>query len=200
MNLLDVYVPLWLLDVAGSACVLVSLYFLFAKRLAYWHWSNASLVPYFAMFAASRQYMLAGLQLCYLVFGLHGLWLWRLECERDERGRSFDERFWYQLGWLLSLAIFAVSAAITQFSDGWTWLQFAITSFALLANWATTRKWSWSWWVWIGVNTLSAVYFAHHRHWAQFALQFVLAGLSLHGLREWTRVARAPREGGVSVV
>ena len=82
MNLLGVDVPAWVLDWTGSLCVVVSLVYLFEKRMAYWHWSNASLVPYFLLFVSGGQYMLAGLQVSYLVFGVHGLLLWRLERRR----------------------------------------------------------------------------------------------------------------------
>ena len=37
MNQLLSALPSWLLDLTGAAAVLVSLYFLFAKRRAYWH-------------------------------------------------------------------------------------------------------------------------------------------------------------------
>ena len=91
--------------------VVVSLWYLFGKRIAYWHWSNASLVPYFALFASTGQFMLAGLQASYLIFGVHGLLLWRLERARDRLGRRFNEAVWYQIGWMLSLAIFALRVA-----------------------------------------------------------------------------------------
>ena len=79
MSLFGVDVPLWVLDWTGSILVVVSLVYLFGKRTAYWHWSNASLLPYFLLFVSGGQLMLAGLQVSYLVFGVHGLLLWRLE-------------------------------------------------------------------------------------------------------------------------
>ena len=90
MELLGVTVPGWVLDWTGSVLVVVSLCFLFEKRMAYWYWSNASLLPYFLLFLSGGQYMLAGLQVSYLVFGLHGLLLWRLEARRRAGGRGFD--------------------------------------------------------------------------------------------------------------
>jgi len=42
MNQLLSSFPTWALDLSGGLTVLVSLYFLFAKRRAYWHWSNTS--------------------------------------------------------------------------------------------------------------------------------------------------------------
>lgn len=169
--------------------VVVSLVYLFRKELAYWHWSNASLIPYFALFLAKRQFMLAGLQASYLIFGLHGLWLWTLEHRRDLDGRGFNELFWYQVGWVLSLCIFAYTIAVTEFVDRWAWLQFVIVSLSLVANWATTRKWVWSWPVWLAVNTLQAVYFARLELVGQFLLQFVLFAMSVQGWRHWRRDA-----------
>jgi nicotinamide mononucleotide transporter len=190
MNAFGWHIPTWALDWTGSALVVISLWYLFEKRLAYWHWSNASLVPYFALFFSTRQYMLAGLQASYLIFGVHGLLLWRLERARDHRGETFNEAVWYQIGWLLSLAIFAYTIRVTDFIDDWTKLQFTIVSLSLLANWATTRKWLWSWPVWLVVNLLQAIYFHHWRLWGQFGLQFVLFSMSVWGWYAWHRVRR----------
>lgn len=192
MELLGIDIPQWVLDWTGSTFVVISLVCLFEKRTAYWYWSNASLLPYFALFVSSDQLMLAGLQASYLIFGLHGLRLWQLERRRDTLGRPFDERLWYPLGWIGSLAIFAYTAAVTDFIDGWAWWQFTIVSLSLLANWATTRKWIWSWPVWLIVNSLQAVYFHHFELWAQFGLQFVLFAMSINGWRMWRREARTP--------
>ena len=161
--------------------------------MAYWHWSNASLLPYFLLFVSGGQLMLAGLQVSYLVFGVHGLLLWRLERRRREGGRRFDAAAWYRAGWVLTLAIFAYTVALTDFVDVWAGLQFAIVSLALVANWATTRTWTWSWVAWMVVNVLQAIYFAHAGLWAQFGLQFVLFAMSAHGLRDVAATRSRPR-------
>lgn len=194
MNLFGVEIPTWVLDWTGSVLVAISLLFLFGKHLTYWHFSNASLLPYFALFVTSDEYMLAGLQASYLVFGIHGLLLWRLERRRDAAGARFNERWWYRAGWMLSLAIFAYTVAITEFVDRWAWLQFTIVSASLLANWSTTRKWTWSWPVWLVVNVLQAVYFRHLELWGLFALQFVLFSMSVYGWFAWRRDERATTE------
>jgi nicotinamide mononucleotide transporter len=178
-------IPTWIVDWSASLLVVISLIFLFRKNIWYWHFSNASVLPYFLLFLSTQQYMLAGLQVSYLIFGLHGLYLWWLEHRRDDRQQPFNERFWYNLGWMLTLAIFAFTVVITQFQDGWTWLQFIITSLSLVANWATTRKWNWSWYLWIFVNLLQGILFNHLALWAQVGLQVVLAGMSVKGLFEW---------------
>lgn len=186
-------VPLltWL-DLGGSCLLLVSLLFLIRKHPWYWHFGNLSLLPYFVLFVASGQYMLAGLQVSYLVFGLHGLLLWTLENRRDALRIPFNERIWYNLGWSLALAIFGFTAALSDFSDGWTIVQFVATSLALLASWATTRRWIWSWYVWLGVNAVQAALFFHLGLWAQFGMQWILAALSIQGLLTWMR-EREPR-------
>lgn len=189
MNLLGYEVPLWVLDWTGSLCVVVSLFYLFRKRLTYWHWSNASLLPYFLLFISGKQYMLAGLQVTYLVFGIHGLYLWHLEKRRDQGQIRFNEPLWYSLTWVASLVIFTYTLIITDFSQPWNWVQFAAVSLALVANFATTRKWTWSWPVWMGVNAINAVYFGHLELWALFGLQFVLAGLSVWGWQQWRKDA-----------
>ncbi|GEM86884.1 nicotinamide mononucleotide transporter family protein [Meiothermus granaticius] len=186
MNLFN-NIPGWVFDWSGSACLVVSLLFLFRKRLAYWHWSNLSLLPYFLLFMAGGQWMLAGLQVTYLIFGVHGLYLWYLERQRDAGQIRFNEPLWYSVTWLASLAISGYTVAVTDFAQRWNWVQFVAVSLALVANFATTRKWVWSWPVWILVNAVQAVYFWHLGLYAQFGLQFVLAGLSVWGWLDWRR-------------
>lgn len=187
MNLFGLNIPPLALDLSGGICVLVSLYFLWSKSSTYWHWSNLSLLPYFLLFLAGKQWMLAGLQVTYLLFGIHGLYLWHLEnrCARGEI--QFNETAWYGVTWVASLAIFAYTVAVTDFSALWNWVQFVAVTLALIANFGTTRKWSWSWPVWIVVNAVQAVYFYHSQYWVLFALQFILAAMSVYGWREWRR-------------
>lgn len=178
-------IPQWMFDWCGSILVVISLVPLFRKHRSYWHWSNASLVPYALLFVQAKQWMLLGLQVSYLLFGLHGLYLWHLEQQRDDHGRQFAESRWYAATWAISIGIFAYTVALTDFGDGWNWVQFLAVASALLANFATTRKWSWSWPVWILVNAVQAVYFFHLDLWGQFTLQFVLAAMSVYGWRVW---------------
>ena len=187
--------PPWLLDITGGAAVLTSLYFLFAKRRAYWHWSNVSLLPYFLLFASGGLWMLAGLQVCYLIFGVHGLYLWWLEERRDRGELRFNEPAWYGVTWAASLLIFGFTVYVTNFSARWNWVQFAVVVLQLVANFATTRRWAWSWPVWILSNAVGAAYYFHTSYWALFALQFVLAGMSVYGWRVWQRDER--RTGAV---
>jgi nicotinamide mononucleotide transporter len=187
MNIIGFNIPLWLFDYSGSLFVIISLVFLFQKRFAYWHWSNASLLSYFLLYTSGGQWMLAGLQVTYLIFGFHGLYLWYLERRRDKENVTFNEPLWYSVTWLASLLVFAYAVYVTDFSDRWNWVQFASVTLALIANFGTTRKWSWSWPVWILVNAVSAVYFYHLGLWAQFGLQFILAAMSVKGWFDWRK-------------
>ncbi|WP_198170383.1 nicotinamide mononucleotide transporter family protein [Deinococcus arboris] len=187
MTLFGLTIPALALDLAGGLCVLVSLYYLWAKSSTYWHWSNASLLPYFLLFLSGKQWMFAGLQVTYLLFGLHGLYLWHLETRRARGEIQFNERGWYGVTWAASLLIFAYTVAATDFSAAWNWVQFAAVTLALVANFGTTRRWSWSWPVWVAVNAVQAVYFWHLDYWVLFGLQFVLAAMSIYGWRQWRR-------------
>jgi len=182
---MESYLPY--LDWLGAICVVISLIFLIKKNIWYWHFSNLSLLPYFLLFTGTQQFMLAGLQISYFIFGIHGFYLWVLEHHRDYRGRQFNEAFWYNIGWIITLLIFAYTATISKLNDSWIILQFIVTSLSLVANWATTRKWVWSWYVWIGVNALQAILFYHLELWAQLGLQGVLASMSIRGLIVWRR-------------
>jgi len=190
MNVLGHTIPLWVFDWSGSFMVAMSLYYLWKIRSAYWHWSNASLLPYFLLFVSTHNLMLTGLQISYLIFGIHGLLLWRLERQRLSDGVRFAQGPWYAAGWLLSLGIFLYTVALTDFANAWVWLQFFVVTFSLIANMATTRTWIWSWYLWIAINCLQALYFGHAHLWGQFTLQFVLGAMSVSGLRKWRTVQR----------
>lgn len=187
MNVFGLNLPPLLLDLLGGACVLVSLYFLWSKSRVYWHWSNLSLLPYFLLFLSGGQWMLAGLQVTYLLFGVHGLYLWHLEARRARGEVQFNEPLWYGVTWAASLLIFAYTVAVTDFSQAWNTVQFVAVTLSLVANFGTTRRWAWSWPVWLLVNAVQAVYFWHASYEVLFALQFVLAGMSAVGWRTWRR-------------
>jgi nicotinamide mononucleotide transporter len=187
MTLFNLPIPSIYLDLAGGLCVFISLYYLWSKSSTYWHWSNASLLPYFLLFVGGGQWLLAGLQVTYLIFGIHGLYLWHLEARRNRGEVRFNEPLWYGITWLASLLIFAYTVAVTDLSAAWNWVQFAAVSLALIANFATTRRWAWSWPVWIAVNAVQAVFFWHTEYWVLFGLQFVLAAMSVYGWQAWRR-------------
>jgi nicotinamide mononucleotide transporter len=184
-------IPVAFFDYSGAILVVISLVFLVRKHTWYWHFSNLSLVPFFVPFVATQQYMLAGLQISYLIFGLHGAYLWFLEGRRERDDRTFNEGFWYNLGWILTCGIFAYTISLTDFATHWDVLQFVVTSLSLIANWATTRKWIWSWYVWIPVNLLQAILFYHLGLWAQVGLQAILASMSFWGLMAWQKQSRS---------
>jgi len=197
MRLLGLDIPLWVLDWSGSLMLVVSLIYLWTKRSRYWWWGNASTLPYFGLFVSSGQWLFAGLQASYLLFVVHGQYLWWLERRRDQRGVHFAETFWYNVGWVLSLLMFAYATAITDLTTVLNQVQFAATALALLANWGTTRKWVWNWYAWIVVNALQAIFFEQVGYWGLMSLQFVLAAMSVYGLLQW-RAASAGRAANES--
>jgi nicotinamide mononucleotide transporter len=187
MNVLGIEIPQWFWDYSGSVAVIVSLVYLFKKRGAYWHWSNASLIPLFILFALQGAWLFAGLQVSYLIFGVHGLYLWFLEGRRDRDRIRFNEPAWYAVTWIASIAIFTYTVFVTDFSDRWNLVQFTSVLLSLIANFATTRKWTWSWPVWIISNLVNIAWFWHTQTWGQFGLQFVLIAMSAYGWVEWAR-------------
>ena len=197
MRPLGLDIPLWVLDWSGSLMLVVSLIYLWTKRSRYWWWGNASTLPYFGLFVSSGQWLFAGLQASYLLFVVHGQYLWWLERRRDQRGVHFAETFWYNVGWVLSLLMFAYATGITDLTTVLNQVQFAATALALLANWGTTRKWVWNWYAWIVVNALQAIFFEQVGYWGLMSLQFVLAAMSVYGLLQW-RAASAGRAANES--
>ena len=79
----------------------------------------------------------------YLVFGVHGLLLWRLNDRREGAGRGSTNWPSTATGWVLTLAIFAYTVALTEFVDDWTGLQFMIVSLSLSPTGRRREKWTW---------------------------------------------------------
>jgi nicotinamide mononucleotide transporter len=175
-------VPAWVWDWSGGILFLISLYFYFFKLPSAWHWSNASLVPYFIVFCMLELYMLAGLQVIYLMFGIHGLILWKLQ-ERHNRWAPAWERLAVPFG----LVIFGYTVYITQFADAWAWLQFVIVSLAIIGSVLLVLKKRSSWLVYIVSNVLGLVYFPHEGLWAMTFVQFAAALMSVYGYQQWKK-------------
>lgn len=178
-------VPSYIYDIVGGVFFLISLLFYYHKLPSAWHWSNASLVPYFLVFVMLELYMLAGLQVIYLGFGLHGWVLWKLQ---DANNRWAPA--WEKLAVPFGLSIFAYTIYITTFTDAWAWLQFTIVALSILGSVLLVLKKSSAWLVYIVANVLGMIYYPHEGLWVLTTVQVFAALMSIHGYRLWKREER----------
>jgi nicotinamide mononucleotide transporter len=173
-------VPQWVWDWSGSLFFLISLVLYWTKRPSAWHWSNASLLPYTILFVVGEMWMLAGLQVIYLMFGGHGWLLWKLQ----EWGNVWAKT-WERLAVPFGVVIFAYTVYVTQFADMWAWLQFAIVSISIAGSVLLVLKKSAAWLVYIPANLIGIVYYAHAGLWALTFVQVCAIVMSVYGYMMW---------------
>ena len=179
-------VPSWVWDWSGSILTMIGLYYYVFNNRTAWHWGNAGLIPYTLLFWATGMWMLLALQICFMIFNLHGYILWWLQ----------DNRHWFVKHWKglttpIAAIVLGVAWWATDFVDAWVYIQFLIVAFSIVASWGLARRFAWSWLVWLPANFLGFFYYAHSELWSLMIIQIPLFLFSVYGYYEWTR-------GGVS--
>ena len=179
-------------DWGGSLTAAVSIACLLRKSLWYWYFSIVATVLWFYVFLETRSLMVAGLQLFYTVFAVYGITRWYLQ----NRGR-FVPPWLDHAGALLAVGILAATAAVADFRNWSSWVEFAAVALSIVANWLTALKVIWCWPIWITTNALFGLLFWHLALWGVFGMQFVYAALSVAGWWSWRRAesARIPAVG-----
>lgn len=175
-------VPSWVLDWSGSILTMIGLYFYAFNLRNAWHWSNAGLVPYTLLFAATAMWPLFWLQVCFILFGLHGYVLWYLQ----DHGSKFVSK-WQFLTTPIAVGLLGLAYFNTVFTDAWAYVQFTIVAFSIVASWGLARRFAWFWLVWLPANVLGFFYYAHSELWSLMIIQIPLFLFSVYGYWEWTR-------------
>ena len=162
-----------------------------------WPLAIASSLLYALLFAGSRLYGEAGLQLVFVALAFWGWWQWL-------RGRTADgtalavRRLAAPLRWRVALAALALWPAL-----GWLlrhatdsdvpWLDGLTTTASLAGQFLLGRKylenWPVFWPVWLAVNLVSVGLFAIKALWLTVLLYALFAALSVVGWRAWRRLA-----------
>ena len=76
-----------------------------------------------------------------------------------------------------------------------TWFPWLVSGLALVGVWLNIRKRPSCFAIWAFTNAAWTLIDLDHGLPAQAALQFVYFGLSVYGLREWTKRTAASKEG-----
>lgn len=175
-------VPSFVYDLVGGIFFIISLVYFWYKDKKAWHWSNATLLPYFLLFIATEMWMLAGLQVIYLLFGAHGWILWKLQ----EIGHNFA-RVWEKLAVPFGATIFLYTVYVTEFVDVWAYMQFAIVSIAIVGSVLLVLKMRSAWTVYIVSNLIGLVYYPHGGLWVLTFVQVCAIVMSYVGYKQWKK-------------
>lgn len=184
------------------ACVL-SLWMVWLNfRVNPWAWPLAitSSLMYGALFARSRLYGEATLQLVFVVLALWGWasWLRGQPSVRGDAGASAGVGVLSRSGRvatvLVWLALWPVLAwLLGRYTDSDVpWWDALPTAGSLVGQWLLARKRLENWLCWLVVNLVSVGLFAHKQLWLTVILYAIFAVLSVWGWLQWRQRLRAP--------
>lgn len=176
----------------------IALWMVFANmrvQIVAWPLAIVSSVLYGLLFAHSRLYGEAGLQVLFVVVAGWGWWQWKFGRQADGRAlavRRLESRgrlalaaltlaMWPLLGLLLDRA---TDSDVPYFDA-------LPTAGSVAGQWLLGRQYVENWPVWLAVNVVSVALFAHKGLWLTVVLYALFALLSLLGWRAWSRRAAA---------
>jgi nicotinamide mononucleotide transporter len=174
----------------------LSLWMVFANmrvQLIAWPLAIVSSLAYMILFAHSKLYGEASLQILFVIVAAWGWWQWKFGRQADGqalRVRRIDAR--------TGLVVIAVTGA------AWPVLGFALRRFtdtdvpffdalptagSVAGQWLLGKQFVENWPVWLGVNLISVALFAYKGLWLTVLLYALFAVLSVVGWRAWKQRA-----------
>jgi nicotinamide mononucleotide transporter len=157
-----------------------------------WPLAIASSLLYALLFADSRLYGEAGLQLFFIAIACWGWWQWLRGTGEGGAALVVRHLSWRQrwLGAAATLAAWPLLALLlrhTTDSDV-PWFDALPTVASVTGQILLGRKFVDNWLVWVGVNVVSVALFAHKGLWLTVLLYALFTVLALVGWRTWRRL------------
>jgi nicotinamide mononucleotide transporter len=176
----------------------LALWMVFANmrvQLIAWPLAIASSLAYMVLFAHSKLYGEASLQIFFALIAAWGWWQWRFGRQADGRAlavRTLAPRARAVLA-ALTLAIWPLlGALLDRFTDSdvpyWDALP---TAGSVAGQWLLGRQYVENWPVWVAVNIASVALFAIKGLWLTVVLYVLFGVLALIGWQTWRRRAAA---------
>ena len=176
------------------AAFVLALWMVFANmrvQLIAWPLAIVSSLAYMILFAHSRLYGEASLQVLFVVVAAWGWWQWKFGRQADGSAltvRRIDVRTGLIViagtcaAWpLLGLALGRFTDTDVPFFDALP------TAGSIAGQWLLGRQYIENWPVWVGVNVISVALFAYKGLWLTVVLYGMFAVLSVVGWRTWQR-------------
>ncbi len=183
--------PISRLEAVASLMALAMVGFNLRVNPLGWPLAIASSALYALLFARSRLYGEATLQLVFMALSAWGWAQWLRG--RDETGQALRVRQlqaaarWRLLG-VTALLWALIGAMLSAWTDSDVPYGDALpTAGSLVGQWLLARKWVDNWPCWLAVNLLSMALFAHKGLWLTVGLYGVFAVLSCVGWAAWAR-------------
>jgi nicotinamide mononucleotide transporter len=162
-----------------------------------WPLAIASSLLYALLFANSRLYGEAGLQLIFIAVAGWGWWLW-LSGKGSDGGKLRVHTMTRRRRWQVALATLAawplLALLLSRATDSDVpWLDALPTVASITGQILLARKIVENWPVWLAVNVFSVGLFAYKSLWLTALLYAIFAVLSWAGWQAWRRLAAASR-------
>lgn len=193
--------PISRLEAVASLMALAMVGFNLRVNPLGWPLAIGSSALYALLFARSRLYGEASLQLVFMALSAWGWMQWLRG--RDERGHALQVRQldaasrWRLLG-VTALLWVLIGALLDVWTDSDVPYGDALpTAGSLVGQWLLARKWVDNWPCWLVVNLLSMALFAHKGLWLTVGLYGVFAVLSCVGWAAWARRVGVERWRGL---
>jgi nicotinamide mononucleotide transporter len=191
----------WLLDNGSSCLELVATVFgavsvWLSVRQKIWSWPTAivNVALYAYIFRAAGLYSDAGLQVVYLLLSVYGWYEWLYGgANRTVLPVSRASRRTWLVSGIVALVVWLALGTLTSRLAGAAipWLDAALTTGSLVAQWMMTRKLLESWALWIAVDIVYVPTFISRGLPLTAALYAVFLVLAVLGLRAWRADLRA---------
>jgi nicotinamide mononucleotide transporter len=180
------------------AAFVLALWMVFANmrvQLIAWPLAIVSSLAYLILFAHSKLYGEASLQVLFVIVAAWGWWQWKFGRQAD--GAALSVR---RIDTRTGVIVIAATAA------AWPLLGFALRRFtdtdvpffdalptagSIAGQWLLGKKYIENWPVWLGVNVISVALFAYKGLWLTVVLYALFAVLSIVGWQAWKQRAAA---------
>ena len=186
--------PATWLEVVGFVLAVWMVFANMRVRLIAWPLAIASSAAYLLLFAHSKLYGEASLQLMFIAVAAWGWWQWKFGHQAD--GSALAVRHLAPHGrWILAVLTLAawplLGLLLHRFTDSDVpYLDALPTAGSVAGQWLLGRQYVENWPVWLAVNVFSLGLFAIKGLWLTVVLYALFAVLSVVGWRAWTDKAR----------
>ena len=156
-----------------------------------WPVSLISVVLYAKVFLDAKLYSDLLLQGFFAVMILYGWYGWRRGA--IEAGGVVTVSRVSMRGWAAGIAAGAVGtvalgALMAHFTDAAVpWLDAGLTSFSLVAQYWTARRWIETWWLWIVADVIYTGLFLYKELYLTAGLYALFIALAIRGLAKWSQ-------------
>jgi nicotinamide mononucleotide transporter len=191
--------PITWLEIVAVALSIAMVWCNLRVNVTGWPLAIVASALYGALFAASRLYGEAALQLLFIVVSFWGWWQWLLGHSGDGQALRVHRMSRAQIGVAAGLTLLAwplLGLVLRHYTDSDVpYLDALSTAGSVAGQFLLGRKLIENWLVWLAVNLFSVGLFAFKGLWLTALLYAVFAALSVAGWRAWRARLVAPAGG-----